>query len=162
MNINNIVRIEKESDVLTLTKEHSDEIVMFMYCIPSNTLNIFLKRYLAKNFPQCFFVLVNVDNKFVCDLNKTTYDINTFPYVVFYYDERILCSINMADANVILKTLHELVVKQKSLEEEKIKNKEKNIIMNSAREYQVSEMSKESKLHKLEVLEKLNNMKKNK
>lgn len=159
----NICRVLKESHIDNILRNKKDRLIVLVFSYDDSSLRVFMKRHLAVNNPECYFVLAHVDvkgeKKFNFEVDRGTYikllngSTIPFPFVVFFHDNKCLATIRQASPQTILEELDKLkmLLKKDNIGEQ--------VKQNMAYEYQIKKMQDLKKLNEIGELEKIQKLK---
>jgi hypothetical protein len=162
----NICRVLSESQIDKIIQSKTETITLVMFCYDIPQLRIFMKRYLAKLYPSYYFVMAilnkqdsNTDN-FIRDRQTYIKQIQSLPYVFFFYDAKPIAQINDAEPSIIIDTLCKLteLLKNNTNNNTNNENTTQNQLHGMAREYQLEKINEDKKLHELNVLHHISNL----
>ena len=114
-NVNNLYRIAKESHIDQILAAKRNKLIMTIFSHDNPKIKIFLKKHLAQQFPDCFFILAIVDNnpdciKFVADTGNFVKELKgkQLPFVFFHYNSNSVGTIQAAESSTIFDALRKL------------------------------------------------------
>ena len=112
----NLWQITKESQIEDIQNKNQNKLILVYFSYYDKELKSFIKHKLANIYKDCLFYLAFVDkpgetkHKFVSDSGKYISMLNgkQLPFVFFLYNMQCIAHIDLAENNVVIKTIEDI------------------------------------------------------
>ena len=132
----NLWQITKESQIEDVLNKNQNKVILVYFSYYDKELKSFIKHKLANIYNDCLFYVAFVDkpnetkHKFISDNGKYISMLNgkQLPFVFFLYNHQCIAHIDLAENNIVIKTLEDIRKLISTANSEKKIEKNSNII----------------------------------
>lgn len=132
----NLWQITKESQIEDVLNKNQNKLILVYFSYYDKELKSFIKHKLANIYKDCLFYVAFVDkpnetkHKFISDNGKYISMLNgkQLPFVFFLYNNQCIAHIDLAENNIVIKTLEDIRKLISTTNSEKKIEKNTNII----------------------------------
>jgi hypothetical protein len=132
----NLWQITKESQIEDVLNKNQNKLILVYFSYYDKELKSFMKHKLANIYKDCLFYVAFVDkpnetkHKFISDNGKYISMLNgkQLPFVFFLYNNQCIAHIDLAENNIVIKTLEDIRKLISTTNSEKKIEKNTNII----------------------------------
>lgn len=112
----NLWQITKESQIEDVLNKNQNKLILVYFSYYDKELKSFIKHKLANIYKDCLFYVAFVDkpnetkHKFISDNGKYISMLNgkQLPFVFFLYNNQCIAHIDLAENNIVIKTLEDI------------------------------------------------------